>query len=1002
MDRDRPNNVFTIPPSISFTDTLASNLIEKARKEEELLSQTLILLPTRRACRSLQEAFLRQSHGKPLLLPQMKSFGDIDADDLLIQSQNLDDFSIPPAMSAMERQIILSQIIAKLPNFAKSPAQNMALAQTLGQLLDQIYTENLSFDDLPHLVDRETFANHWQITLDFLTIISEHWPKILKERGMIDAADRRIRLLEKLNQQWQDTSPDFPVIAAGTTGSIPATAQLLKTILTLPKGQLILPGLDKNLSDQAWGQIEEGHPQATLKILLKNLDITRDQVSIWQNDNAITREKIFSHIMAPAQETQNWTKLSLTQKQKIELEDNLSKLGRYDCDTPQDEATVISLILRETLEDKNKTAALITPDRMLAKRVKETCKQWGIEIDDSAGKPLKNTTIGQYIILCAEALKDGITPLSLLSFLKHDLNTGANFKNFRSVVRKLDKDLLRGLKPAAGINSLIEHFQQRNKNNPPNKKLDLGILEFLNHIKLQIGNDADFFSNGTAPFKKLLETHLKIAESFSSIDDKKGEQTLWSGDEGEKAAEFFADLYQHTEEIGSVSGKDYIEILTQFMSGVTVRPRYGTHPRLMILGQLEARLIQTDRVILAGLNEGTWPPDPGHDPWMSRPMREKFGLPLPERSITLAAHDFVQGACAKEVFLIRSKNKDNAPTVPARWLQRLDTFLTAIDISLDIIKGQKFLDYAHHLYHVEETKPIERPAPNPPLAARPRQLSVTKIEPWLKDPYSIYASQILKLRKLDPLEKEFDVAERGTILHSIMERFIHEYPKTLPSNATDKFLEIAENTFCEIVQDQNQWRFWQPRLVRLADWIFAHESEWRQSARTLLTEAKSEITFEENLEAPFTLTARIDRIDQLNNGSIALIDYKSGGTYSQTKIESATLPQLPLEGIIVEKNGFAKDGINDKKIGALEYWKLTGGEPAGQITSVKDNSKIENALHNAEEGLINLIQEFDKQETCYLAIPNLDNAPTYNDYAHLERVKEWAALGENDTMAEAG
>lgn len=991
--------VTTIPAGLSFTDTLAKGLIADVAKSPATLATYLILLPTRRACRSLQDAFLRQSEGKPILLPQMQPFGDIDAEELLISMHNQEEFNLPPAISSLERQILLAQTISKLPNFSKNPAQDMALAKALGQLMDEIYTEGLNLSDLPHIVDRDAFAAHWQITLDFLTILSEHWPNILEARGMIDAADRRVRLMNALNHKWLTTLPTHHIIAAGSTGSIPATANLLKTISRLPNGEVILPGLDQNLSNDAWQDIQEGHPQATLKDLLHHIECERENVALWkhvetQNDTELTRDKFMSYVTTPATHTDQWKKLHVTPDQKNSIQTELKQIKRYDCETQQDEAQIIALLMRETLEAKNKTAALITPDRNLARRVAMTCKKWGIEVDDSGGETLNETAIGQYLRLSAQALIDSIKPLSFLSLLKHYYAAGHRFENFRSTLRILEKDLLRGLAPRAGFEGFKDKYQKLLDDPDNHHKPNEATLSLINHLQNIMQHGVDLFSSKNS-FKSLLLCHLKIAEDLATSDQKTGEEILWSGEDGESAATFFSNLLSYVDNISPLSGADYLAILEQFMSAVTIRPKYGTHPRLMILGQLEARLIHADRVILSGLNEGTWPPDPGHDPWMSRPMRQKFGLPLPERSITLAAHDFVQGLCNAEVFLTRSKRVDDAPSVPARWLQRMDTFLSAIDIDPDIIHGTTHHAYSTHLYHVENISPIERPAPTPPVKHRPRQLSVTKIETWLQDPYSIYASQILKLRKLDPIEKQFDAAERGTLLHAIMEGFTKKFPRKIPSNANEEFITIAQNTLNNGSYDHATISFWKPRLKRLSDWVVENETSWRTHASLGITEAKGAITLKDNIANPFTLTARADRIDNNHDGSAAIIDYKSGGTYSKTKMANAELPQLPLEALIVKQNGFHDLGTQAKEIGSMSYWKLTGGREAGSITILSDSAKIEQSMELAQGGLVQLIQTFDDPKTPYLAIPRLDNAPRFNDYEHLERVKEWAAIGEN-------
>lgn len=1000
LDSQKPT-VFTIPATASFVDSLASGLLEEVGKEQETLANYLILLPTRRACRSLQEAFLRLND-KPMLLPRMQPFGDVDEDELFIA--NHDSLNIPPAMSSLKRQILLAQQISRLPNFARGPEQDIALAQALGQLMDQIYTENLNMADLPKLVDGTDFSEHWQITLTFLEIISEHWPKILEAHGMIDMADRRNRLMLALNTHWQENPPDHPVIAAGSTGSIPATTALLKTISTLPKGSAILPALDKQMPENIWDDVEEGHPQATLKHLLNVLEIDRQDIKDWpyidnQSNQNFARENLISRVMTPAEKTDIWQTDHVSTKEKKDIETSLENIKRYDCKTPQEEAQLIALLLRETLETKSKIGALVTPDRKLARRVAMACRRWNIEIDDSGGQSLTDSTTGLFLRLSASAAIERLSPVPLLAFLKHSLNTGGEFENYRKIVRQLEHSVLRGLKPAPDFNGLIDLIQKKNNNPKNHHKPSSDVLDFINHLRNIFSDFTEKMSEGYHPFSKLLEEHIHVCENLSKYTDNQS-SILWRGDSGEASAQFLSELKEHAHGLPDVRGLDYLAILTQFMSAVTTRPRYGTHPRLMILGQLEARLIQADRVILAGLNEGTWPPDPGHDPWMSRPMRKNFSLPAPERSISLAAHDFVQGFCAKEVFLTRSERVDGAPTAPARWLSRLDTFLDAIDIEKNILRHGLHQSYAKHIDHVENIEPLERPKPTPDISSRPTQLSVTKIEKWLKDPYTIYAQEILKLKKLDPLEKPIGATERGTIIHKIMERFMTAHPKELTEDAYDNFIDIAKDVLAEETSNISDQNFWMPRLMAIGEWIIEDTANWRKNAQFLKAEIDGEITIKEEVDKPFTLTARVDRIDQLNDGSLAVIDYKSGGSYSGTRIESGDLPQLPLEAIILSEGGFADNGITQNNIGSLSYWKLTGKiNEAGTITQISKPQQLQNSLDNAKNGLTALIKSFEDPKTPYMAIPCLDNAPRFNDYEYLERVKEWAALGESSEEA---
>lgn len=999
MNKPQSPKVFNLPAGVSFVDALSTGLLSEVSEEKEKLINYLILLPTRRACRSVRESFLRQTNGQPLLLPRLQAIGDIDEEELFIVGQGEQELDIPPAMSPLKRQILLARTISRLPNFTKGPEQDMALAHALGGLMDQIHTENLDLKDLPNLVDREIFADHWQITIDFLKILSEHWPQVLKEENVIDGADRRNRLINALNNHWQQNPPEFPVIAAGSTGSIPSTAALLKTISTLSRGTILLPGLDSHVSEQSWKNIEEGHPQATLKQLLERLDIKREDVKTWPNiplekNNMATREKLVSQIMLPSEQTDEWQKTKITSK---EIKSSLENIKHYDCTTPQEEANLISILLREVLEDKEKTAALITPDRNLARRVALACHQWDIEIDDSGGQSLGNNPLGSYLLSCANACLEQLRPTVLLSLLKHEYTKGGNFKNFRSIARALDKDLLRGKAPAKGFEGLRQRFSD--KENDKRENPDPEISDLINHLEKILLPFIEKLNDGFHDFSDFLDEHIYVAETLATSSDRIGEDILWTGEAGEETATFLSELRLQAEHFPAMTGHNYLAILKELMKGVTIRPRYGTHPRLMILGQLEARLVQADRVILAGLNEGIWPPDPGHDPWMSRPMRKDFGLPTPERSITLAAHDFSCGFCNKEVFTTRSERIDGAPTVPARWLQRLNTFLKANDIQSEVLYDGPHKKYLEQLSYIEKPEPIERPAPKPPASSRPTKLSVTKIETWLKDPYAIYASKILGLTKLKPLEKAADAADKGNILHDTLYEFTKKYPKDIPDTAREDFVTIANDIIQKQSSDETEWSFWKPRIIRLSDWFINHEKSWRQQASFRIAEIEGSITLSENINRPFELTARADRIDKMHAGGTAIIDYKSGGTYSMAKMLSGDLPQLSLEALIVTDGGFSSVGVPKENVNSIAYWKLTGSQKAGEIIEINDPTKLQQAITHAKDGLINLVQTFEKEEMPYYAIPRLDNAPRFNDYEHLERVKEWAALDENSEEA---
>ena len=416
------------------------------------------------------------------------------------------------------------------------------------------------------------------------------------------------------------------------------------------------------------------------------------------------------------------------------------------------------------------------------------------------------------------------------------------------------------------------------------------------------------------------------------------------------------------------------------MRGRMVRPQYGLHPRLQIWGPIEGRLGRADLVILGGLNEGSWPPDAGSDPWMSRPMREKFGLPLPEQKIGLSAHDFQQAFGAAEVVMTRAAKIEGTPTVPSRWLLRLETLLEKFDMTLDTTGAEKILSWQRQFDQPVTYEPVLAPRPTPPVAARPRRLSVTRIEQWIKDPYSIFAAQILKLRPLDEIAMDPSAADKGTFIHAALERFIEEFPGRLPENGREKLLEYGREAFGDMFSYPSVWAFWWPRFERITDWFIAFESGRRKSFRTLRTEAHGEIRIP-SPAADFTLSGTADRIDQaVSDGSLSILDYKTGVS-----------PQLALEAAMLARRGFP--GITVAPVSELAYIKLSGADPAGEFRNAGGSKSppTETLADEAYEGLVRLIAQFDRQATPYLSCPRPDLPYRFNDYEHLARVKEWSS-----------
>ncbi len=986
MARGKPGaRVTNIAAGLPFADVLAAGVLAQHGAALDL-AQVTILLPTRRACRSLREAFLRQSDGQALLLPAIQPIGEVDPEELLLESEELwqQAQAGERPISGLRRQLLLSRLIMARDGASLDAAQAAGLANELALLIDQMQTERLDFAALADIVPAE-LAAHWQLTLDFLAIVTEAWPGVLAAEQASDPAAYRNRLIEARTQAWRDSPPSTPVIAAGSTGSIPASADLLHCVARLPAGCVVLPGLDQILDAEAWQALDDepGHPQFGLKHLLAHLGVERAEVGSWSSDQPTTpgeRLRLITEALKPAAATAGWPEVAAPDDSALE------GFERLDCPAPLEEARTIALMLRRALEEPGRTAALVTPDRGLARRVAAELGRWGLEVDDSAGQPLAATPPGVFLRLVAALLSEEVAPLALLAALKHPLAAGGLERSaFLRRLRRLELLVLRGPRPAPGFAGLRAALGDQ----------DSGLSSWLAELE-RLSAPLTALLAGEAALGELLAGHVALAEALAATAEVAGSERLWAGEAGEAAARFVAELAQTADVLPAIAGSSYAALFDTLLSGQVVRPRYGRHPRLFIWGLLEARLQSADLIVLGGLNEGTWPPAPRPDPWLSRPMRAAIGLPEPERRIGLTAHDFVQAAAAPRVVLTRADKVDGTPTVPSRWLLRIEAFLEGCEMRWTEDAATPWLFWQNRLDGpAEAAQPAPPPAPRPPLVARPRALAVTDIETWIRDPYALYAKRLLGLRPLLPIDADPGAAERGVMIHQALEQFLERHPKGLPDNACEELLECGRETFGEALARPGVLAFWWPRFERIAAWVVAQLGELAAAG---CWPAASEVTGELRLvEHDFSVRAKADRIDRLGDGELAIVDYKTGGLPKAQEIKSGSAPQLALEALIAEAGGFA--GLVSAEVAQLSHWRLSGGDPAGEVKDVK--SDISDLLIQTRRGVERLVAAYDDPATPYRAKPRPALAPRWADYDHLARVREWSGGGAERQSAES-
>ena len=980
--------LYTIPSGSGFLKCLAQGLFNKAEttlgNDEFTLSRMRVLLPTRRACRELRDALMRLSSNKPLLLPKLQSIGDVDAEELELYLSGFGDMGhdIPPAISSLERQFLLAKLI-QARDTSLNVDSALLLAKDLSRLIDTVHTEDLDFSGLTKIVP-ENLAVHWQRTLDFLTIVTEFWPNILKERGQIDPSDRRNRLLKSLATLWQNHPPETPIIAAGSTGSIPSSGELLKVIASLPMGMVVLPGLDLGLDEKSWISITDTHPQATMRNLLVRMDKKRKDVILWPECVTIKspRAELIRAVMLPSD--------TFGYNENLPLKSGLSNLQIVEASHPREEASVIALALREVLENPEQTACFITPDRILARRVMTALHRWGIEVDDSAGGALATTKTATFLVSLLRVIEENFAPLPLLDFLKH------NYQNLIPAdnIEAFEKYILRGSRPKQGLQGIRARIENKKDRLSPHylKLIDVVVnaLEQNFSSVLEIGQTL-------FPLNLLCESLIEIAEVFTS-----GKEFLWTRPESNAISQFIGTIIAYSEIAPPMTISMFGAVFRELLIEENYRADDEPHRRILILGQLESRLINRDVIILGGLNEGTWPRDTSHDPWMSKPMRVTFGLPSADRGVGLAAHDFAEHLASEKVIITRSLKSGSTATVPARWIQKLRTLLKAEKVENNWAEKNYLLQWARNMDNPLNSIVLSAhiPKPCPPLNSRPQELSATWIEKWMKNPYRVYAEKILKLRLLDVIDKDSTFADRGSFVHDILLDFVRLYPSHLPHNAQDIILQIAKDKLGTMEYIAPHWIYWWPRFEKIVEWFVNEEQEWRKEAIPWIQEEVGHLEIYKNdlLDRQFKVTAKADRIDQLKLGGVAVIDYKTGTPPTQIKIKNGTAPQLPIEAYICGKGGY-RNSVSEAH--HILYWKLSGSHAkAGEVFSFK-KLNIPDIISSAEDGLLELVQSFENVETPYIA-QNLTGR-LYDDeksYAHLARMAEWASGDDEDENEE--
>ncbi len=999
--------IYSIAAHRGFADALVAGLVPRYADENFGLARLTLLLPSSRAARTLTEAFVRycgENDMAGMLMPRMVMVGDLDLGEALGPMLDpLGTNDIPPASDPMRRWLELSKHIAaayqSTGRDVPGGAALLRLAREMGATLDRLTAEEVTPEDVLSEKVQNRFpdvAEHWQNNLWLFAKVQLLWRNQLAERGELDAADRRNRLFDKAADDWRASPPQTPIVAAGVTSAAPALARLLRVVSELPNGAVILPDLDLNMDDAAWDELGRAgqsddpdsevfgasdavtHPQYHLKLLLGRMGVNRGEVEPWHRKGVGAsppeRSKAISALFLPPEASKSWADLSPSSR-------SLSGVEIMALPTLEEEAQAIALLIRQTLEEPEKRAALITPDRGLARRVVGHLKRWGIDADDTAGRPLHLTAAGRMLLQLAQLISDDCAPVPLISALSHPLvKRGEERADWLEAVRQFDVRL-RGPRPAPGLTPLREAAKKA------------GVEEWWEALEPVLAQLFVLSEVLHAPLAETLDALLAAADALA------GEE-LWGNEDGRALSRFVEDLREHASAAETMLDPVELQkVLSEAMAQIAVRPPYGGHPHVAIYGLLESRMTRADVVICGGLNEGSWPRIPSPDPLLAPPILRALGVPGADFRIGLSAHDLAGALGAPKVVLSRSARDADGPAIPSRFLLRVEALLGELRIKHrqeDAPQWAKALDRK-----AEPTPQYDRPKPNPAPQLRNVPIKVTGLDRLLGDAFQFYASDILRLNEMEALDATIGPAWQGTVAHDILDAW-HKARKADPSAS---ITQIAE----QHLRDENVhpllWGLWRPRLLEALEWIADKVREAEPNRRVIATECKGDMMVDS-----VRIYGRADRIDQLEDGSLIIVDYKTGKPPSYAEVDAGFALQLGLLGMIAGEGGFKQDGhvIASGKARSFEYWSLKKDKDSFGLVSdmlkiprKKDERREpEDFLAKHSEFLGTAITQFIKGTQPFTARHNPDYKG-YNTYDQLMRLDEWERnLGDDESGAE--
>lgn len=967
-------HVLNIESNYSFLDSLYQFLIEKFNNYINI-SEVTVFLPSRRSVNELKHIFLKNSKQQAKILPTIKSIGDIDYDDILLNCSNLNLISnytdiFKPISNTKYKILLLREMLNSKKNISIDQAIN--LSKEFEIFLRNIEENKINLVDLSKVID-DNFAIHWQKTIGFLKDFGIKWEETLLINNITSVSHSIISNLELQTEAVKLNKPKKPIIIAGLSNMIKSVEEFIKALSKYDNVYFIMKGAENILNNNDLNKVNEVHYYYIFKKLFKLMQIKNfeniryDKYVVVNNENS----KTIYNSMLPYDLTYKWSEIKASYLSNIEycefldLQNELDFIGFY--------------ILNHINENGLKNIAIIT-DQNLSYRFEPILKFWNIPYNNTYGYRFLSNIVMQYMFLIINTYNSNYQKDLLLSLLKNDFTYfGYTKSELNKNVNIFEEYILNGKVNKNGMNSYrynLEYIED--------KEIKNIIKAFLDKIE----NYFSILKEHNLTFCNLLKKHIKLVEDITYDQKNPKKEKIWYTNYGSEIIFDFlsGEVVNDSECFGFIDIKDYVDVLKYICSNKSYNEKYSEYPAVNLISIKETRLINYDLVIITNLNDGYIPESIKPDPWINQIMRKTLGLEAVENEIGRTCYEFIQLLMQNKVLLTRSTKIDGIRTIKSRFLQRIETFLDCSDIKLNQPEYVKKVFDKYYKYSYNKLNDIykKRPKPKPPLNVRPRELSATNIDLLNINPYDIYVKKILKLKKFNVLKNDNIFSKIGTILHEIFQNYCDNYENN-KENLQEYINNILESCIQKYFSDDDISReFYRQKLIDIFNNFIEYDKKSRENNLNISSEISEFYNFEKE---NFVVSARIDRIEDNGNRDIKIIDYKTGTIPSKKEVMEGKKIQLPVESLIMSKK--------DYNIESVEYWSVKSD--GVKVSNIFDKNKTSEESKNLPENigeLVDCVEKLIKKLIAYFDDENNGYVATnknsqYSDFVHLSRIDDW-------------